>query len=237
MKNYIKTPLLQITNTKLKTVILIGLIAFISCKKEGSPAMYKEDIEINAQPKIAYSTFKKKITSQKALLKKESVRKISDFLYKCINEDIYNYWHKTPWNFNGTTSEPQKGTIACGYFVTNTLSDLGFNIQRIKLAQQPSSVMIKKLCTNIQYFSSVNQLQEYLNKQPDKSVYIIGLDFHTGYVLKDETGSYFLHSNYIKNEGVVKEALTQSSNLKSSKSFMIGSLTANKTLLNEWVNN
>ena len=230
--------MLQITNAKLKTVVLIGLFTLISCNKEGSPTIYKEEIEMNAQPKIAYSAFKKNITAQKALLKKESVSKISDFLYKCINEDIYNYWHKTPWNFNGTTREPQKGTIACGYFVTNTLSDLGFNIQRIKLAQQPSSVMIKKLCTNIQYFSSVNQLQEYLNKQPDKSVFIIGLDFHTGYVLKDESGSYFLHSNYIKNEGVVKEILTQSStNLKSSKSFMIGSLTTNKTLLNEWVNN
>ncbi len=81
MKNYTKIPLIQITNAKLKTVVLIGLIAFISCKKEVSHTIYEEDIEMNVQPEMEYSTFKKNITSQKALLKKEYKIMYSFFYY------------------------------------------------------------------------------------------------------------------------------------------------------------
>lgn len=219
----------------LRIALLLSVVFLISCKEDKQLTTPKKEVEISTQPKIPYAHFKQNVAKEKALLKNEPANKISAFLYDCLNDGIYNYWHKTPWDFNGTSREPQQGTIACGYFVTNTLSDLGFDIQRTKLAQQASSVMIKKLCTDIHYFSSVPKLQEYLNKQPNKSAYIIGLDFHTGYILKDETGSYFLHSNYQKREGVVKEIIAESSNLKSSKSFMIGSLTTNEKLLKQWV--
>jgi hypothetical protein len=159
----------------------------------------------------------------------------SDFLFKTINQGITYYWTGTPWDFNGTTRQPQKGTIACGYFITNVLSDLGFNIQRIKLAQQASSAMIEQLTVDVKRLRSIEELNAYLDAQPINSVFIAGLDFHTGFILKAKDGCYFLHANYINKEGVIKEKIETSAALKSSKSFMIGNLTANTALLDSWI--
>lgn len=131
------------------------------------------------------------------------------------------------------TRQPNEGKIACGYFVTHTLSDIGFRIERARLAQVASGEMIRELCTNIKTFNRFDQLEKYLQTQPDRSVFIIGLDFHTGYIVKDG-GSYFLHSNYIAKEGVVKEPIQTSRALVRNKFFMIGSLSQNKRFINGW---
>src|SRR5690606_26228730 len=127
------------------------------------------------------------------------------FLFEIYNISIPKYWIGTKWDFNGTTRKPNEGTIACGYFVTNILADLGFKIERVKLAQAVSSKMINELCVNIKRFADFNKLKEYIKNQPNYSIFIIGLDYHTGYILKSENKIYFLHSNYIDKEGVVKE--------------------------------
>jgi hypothetical protein len=78
-------------------------------------------------------------------------------------------------------------------------------------------------------------LNGYLAKQPINSIFIIGLDFHTGYIIKTATNCYFFHFNYIRKQGVVKEKIDESQALSANKFFMIGSLTANKDLLRKWV--
>lgn len=185
--------------------------------------------------KVDYNEFKKNVNSHKSLLIKHPAKDIGSYLFKLIDEDIYNYWAGTPWEFYGTTQQPKTGSIACGYFVTNTLTDLGFKINRVGLAEVASGVMIKKLCVGIESFNSLKKLNGYLAKQPVNSVFIIGLDFHTGYVVKTATNCYFFHSSYIKNAGVVMETIDTSPALSTNKFFMIGSLTANENLLRKWV--
>jgi len=160
-----------------------------------------------------------------------TTRKLERF-FSFVNNDIPKYWVGTKWDFNGTTRTPKEGKIACGYFVTNIISDFGMNIRRIFLAQQASSVLIDELCAkgSIQRFNSIDQVKQYLNKRKEKEVFIIGLDFHTGFVIKDDTNNYFLHSNYINQQGVIKEKIEESMALKSSNLFVIGSLTKNKSL-------
>ncbi|PIE50058.1 MAG: hypothetical protein CSA38_05125 [Flavobacteriales bacterium] len=155
-----------------------------------------------------------------------------NLFFSFINQDIPNYWTGTKWDFNGNTRLPQQGKIACGYFITNTLSDFGLKINRIHLAQEPSSKMIKKLCNrkSIRRFADFNQLKKYLSNGLKQEIFIIGLDYHTGFIIKDENNFYFLHSNYIQKEGVVKEKIENSKALHASKSFMIGSLTQNTSL-------
>lgn len=195
----------------------------------------------NAQPavnnEVEYNQFKTGVNTNKNLLSKHPTKDISNYLFKLIDEDIYNYWVGTPWEFYGTTQQPKSGSIACGYFVTNTLTDLGFKINRVGLAEVRSGDMIKKLCVGIESFNSLNKLNGYLAKQPINSVFIIGLDFHTGYIVKTATNCYFFHSSYIKKEGVVREKINTSQALSTNKFFMIGSLTANESLLRKWVTN
>lgn len=104
------------------------------------------------------------------------------------------------------------------------MSDYGFDIKRAYLAQQASSVMIKQLCTDIKYFSKREDLENYILNKEKNQVYIVGLDFHTGFVTRENKDMYFIHSNYINKQGVVKENTTTSKALNASKTFMIGNL-------------
>lgn len=192
-------------------------LIIIGCNKskvESDNDVISEKLEIK---KIPYKEFLMSINKKTAEEKK-------NYLFKFINYDVPNYWMGTPWSFNGTSREPQKSTIACGYFVTNTLTDFGFDINRTYLAQQASSVMIKKLCKNIKYFSRREDLEKYILSENKNQVYIVGLDFHTGFITRDNKDTYFIHSNYIKNKGVVKELTQASQALNASKTFMIGTL-------------
>lgn len=182
---------------------------------------------VTAQTRIPYTDFLKGL----CLTDLTSSEK-KDRFFSFINDDIPKYWAGTGWDFNGTTRSPQNGKIACGYFVTNVLSDFGMKIRRAYLAQQASSIMIKELCdkSSIKKFSNISQVQQYLNNRNEKEIFIVGLDFHTGFIIKDGIDYYFLHSNYINQQGVTKEKLDESSALKSSNLFVIGSLTVNTNL-------
>jgi hypothetical protein len=201
----------------MKYLFCLLCLIIIGCNKskvESDNDVISEKLEIK---KIPYKEFLLSINKKTAEEKKS-------YLFKFINYDVPNYWMGTPWSFNGTSREPQKSTIACGYFVTNTLTDFGFDINRTYLAQQASSVMIKKLCKNIKYFSSREDLEKYILSENKNQVYIVGLDFHTGFITRDNKDTYFIHSNYIKNKGVVKELTQASQALNASKTFMIGTL-------------
>lgn len=222
---------------KFHIAIFLIFLMLLSCKKDKKnfSAEKMVSIEKEQDKKPDYKDFLKSVEKNIAELKNKPELEKANFLYQLISEEIYDYWKGTPWDFNGTTRQPQKGEIACGYFITNTLTDLGFKIERVKLAQAVSSKMISELCIDIKRFSTVDQLEEYLNTQPNNSVFIIGLDFHTGYILKDSTGNFFLHSSYIHRQGVIKEKIRKSVDLNSSKSFMIGNLNYNKSLMQKWI--
>src|ERR1700749_1339754 len=114
-----------------------------------------------ANTKPDYTDFKKSISDHKSHLINHPTKDIRNYLFKLIDEDIYNYWAGTPWEFYGTTRQPKTGSIACGYFVTNTLTDLGFKIDREGLANAVSADMIKKLCVGIKSFHSLSKLNGY----------------------------------------------------------------------------
>jgi hypothetical protein len=197
----------------MKYLSLFIILILFGCKKSDNNVV----IENPETEKITYKEF---LVS----LHKKTKEEKKKYLFKFINYDVPNYWTSTPWSFNGTSREPQKGTIACGYFVTNTLTDFGFDINRTYLAQQASSVMIKKLCSDIKYFSKRKNLEKYILSKDQNQVYVVGLDFHTGFITRENKDTYFIHSNHIKNKGVVKELTNNSQALNASKTFMIGTL-------------
>ncbi|MCX8523228.1 hypothetical protein OF897_04730 [Chryseobacterium formosus] len=197
----------------MKYILLLVFLIIIGCKKSDNKVNV-ENLEIE---KIPYKAF---LVS----LHKKTKEEKKNYLFRFINYDVPNYWMGTPWSFNGTSREPQKGSIACGYFVTNTLTDFGFDINRTYLAQQASSVMIKKLCSDIKYFSKRQDLEKYILNKDKNQVYIVGLDFHTGFITRENKDTYFIHSSYIKDKGVVKESTQTSQALNASKTFMIGTL-------------
>jgi hypothetical protein len=135
------------------------------------------------------------------------------------------YWKGTRWDYNGTSRQPGTGSIACGYFVCHVLSDLGYAIPIRRYATEPSAFMIKRLCYKLRRGAMGPAFFKYLQTAPNNSVHLVGLDFHTGLLLKDRGGHcWLLHSFYRYKVGVVKESAERCDALRMSKSFLIGQL-------------
>lgn len=209
----------------IKSFFILVILSLINC----SSGTKQEII-----PEISYTEFLEGVKSEK-----KDTDNIQSYFFELINEKVPLYWNGTKWAFGGTTLVPKQGTIACGYFITNNLYNLGFEINRFKLAQEPSSYLINELCEKqtIKRFSSINKMYEYIHNQPKNDVFIVGLDFHTGFLTKSENDLFFIHSDYINKEGVKKELAKESRALNASKSFMVGSLLQNEDLLENWKNN
>lgn len=142
-----------------------------------------------------------------------------------ITDSLLPSWYGTEWNFYGTTETPGKGTIACGYFVTTVLRDAGIGLNRIKLSQCASEEMIKKVTRkeSISRFRNKSQ-QEFINEMllKEPGLYIIGLDFHTGFIYHNGKELFFIHSSYASPKKVIREKADQSGVLSASKYKVIG---------------
>lgn len=219
---------------RMTTIISAIILSLSSCFLGTSKTT---TITKDQLPKISYPDFLTEVKTEREKLKDKPLADAKKYFFNLINNKIPEYWKGTPWDFNGVTRKPGEGKIACGYFITNTMVDLGFDIERIKLAQAASSVLIKATCTNIKNYADFDDLKSYLDKADDYSVFIVGLDFHTGYITKEKNDCYFIHSNYINSKGVTKEKIDDSEALNASKTWMIGSISANDEFINNWVKN
>ena len=144
---------------------------------------------------------------------------------KYVSDSLLPCWYGTKWDFNGTTTQPQKGSIACGYFVTTVLQHIGIQLNRTRLAQCPSSILIERTCSNISRYSN-KSLQHFVTEIKAKGfgLYITGLDYHTGFIYNDGTDVYFIHSSYYLPKRVIREKAIESMALRNSKFRMIGKI-------------
>jgi len=188
-----------------------------------------------------YETMKKQIEKKKATLVENhaAIPEIKSFLFSAINDSIIPYWFGTPWDFNGTTEKPGNGMIACGYFVTTVLRDAGFPVQRIKLAQKASSEIINEICKkeSIKWLHELADLEIYLNKTDANGIFILGLDLHVGFVIRENGINYFAHSNYMGKAVVEKQLLRDAQPVLLSQVLVIGNVLENETLLQSWADN
>jgi len=147
-------------------------------------------------------------------------------------------WLGTPWDFHGTAEAPGEGKIACGYFVSTVLKDAGFNVDRYRLAQQPSGNILqtflsKKECSltvGQKYDSFANDLT-----RREQGIYIVGLDSHVAFLVNDGAGFHFIHSSGSRPWCVVDEEKKNAHVLQRSNWRMIGNLTASPQLIRIWL--
>lgn len=176
----------------------------------------------------------------KLLQEHASAEEIAVFFEKTLIERVFPYWYGTEWSFEGHTSVPKKGKIACGYFVSTTLKHLGLNLNRYKLAQQLPLYEAKSLSNDVWVIKgeSWEELRLLFYKKIEQDgVYFIGLDEnHVGYLYRSNNVFYFIHSNYFTGK-VEKEEIDQSIVLKSFFTFYIVPLSTNEVFLNKWLRN
>lgn len=151
---------------------------------------------------------------------------------------IFPYWYGTKWAFYGTTEKPNEGSIACGYFVTTTLRDMGVPIQRVKMAQCASEEMIRSVTSKkyIYHLSNMSlSLFEKRLKEIGQGIYIVGLDNHTGFLFISQQGNFFIHSSGAFPFQVIKEPILTSAILAKSSYRVVGRISADKTFLHHWI--
>jgi len=193
-----------------------------------------------------YSRLKKEISKKRVNLKRrtdineaEKIELAETYISKILIDSVFEYWAGTKWDFNGHTTTPRKGEIACGYYITTPLRDVGVKLNRIKLAQQTASKIIKKLCkpSSIKWFKKREHLDEYLKAIENDEILILGLDNHVGFIFKRNDKHYFAHSNYIGRSGVTKEKLETSRAINASNIYNVGQLTKHKKFIEDWISN
>lgn len=150
------------------------------------------------------------------------------------------FWYGTRYSFYGKTQTPGEGKIACGYFVTTVLEDLGLNVERNKLAQLPSEEMIKTLIgkKSIRRFSGYT-LNDFLVgvKETGTGLYVVGLDTHTGFLLYQNNEMRFIHASGRFPFAVINEQASESIILGKSKYRIIGKLNDDEKVLQNWLSN
>ncbi len=151
---------------------------------------------------------------------------------------IVPHWYGTPWNFYGKTENPPDSSIACGYFVTTTLRHAGVMLDRVALAECASQTMIEKLTDQefmrIYRSASIYKFLEGV-KQTGDGLYIVGLDFHTGFILCEKSKIYFIHSAYIPPDCVTREDASSSPILVHSQYRVTGKISDDMNFIRKWV--
>lgn len=171
-------------------------------------------------------------------LEKANPSKNTKELFLSHFKQLLPFWYGTRYSFFGQTKIPGEGAIACGYFVTTVLENLGIKLDRNRLAQLASEEMIKELVNKelIQRYSgiSINEFLENI-KHSGTGLYIVGLDTHTGFILFENSDIWFIHASGSFPFAVVKETASQSKSLAKSKYRIFGKISDDKKIIENWL--
>ena len=169
----------------------------------------------------------------------EFLEKSRKILRTHLEDDLIPCWYGTEWDFNGISQVPGKGMIACGYFVSTLLRDVGYDLERYKLAQQASLNIVRSLSPKEHRRDwsgiSTSTLAERIQEMKE-GFYVVGLDNHVGFLFHDDDGSvWFIHSSYMDPVAVVRELATDSEPLAASNRYVVGYLESD-WLIRKWLN-
>lgn len=225
----------------MKIIFFPIIFLFVACGNKAKPLPH-QSLQAVATAALNYDSCKKTILllkqKNKADWNKLSIPQKEKIFTNAAVETIIPGWIGTAWDFNGTTETPQKGTIACGYFVTTVLRDAGLPIARIKLAQCASEQLVTTLIQPkyVHRFSNV-AIENFIQsvQQQGYGLYIVGLDNHVGFIYNDGTEIYFIHSTFIGTRNVQKEKAAASWVLRQSKYKVLGKLSGDERVLNKWM--
>lgn len=147
-------------------------------------------------------------------------------LTRLVSERILPAWSGTPWSFSGTAVAPGERPIACGYFVATALEHAGLRVERRSLARQAAEDIIVSLVPPERIIrfrkASVGEFLAAVSAAGD-GVYLVGLDYHIGFLLVRGGRVDFHHSSRVAGE-VVREPAIVSAALATSSYRVVGRL-------------
>lgn len=162
---------------------------------------------------------------------------VSAALARTLLERIVPPWYGTPWSFEGHSETPGSGSVACGYFVSTSLRDVGFRVDRFRLAQgspvsEARSIAIDEAEVRLYRDSSHAGLAQVAARLPD-GAYFVGLSNHVGFLRKDGRTIRFVHSDYVGR--VVADQSVEDAVAFSGESLWVADLSGNRALARSWL--
>lgn len=151
--------------------------------------------------------------------------------------DLIDPWVGTTWEFSGTTQEPGRGAIACGYFVTTLLRDAGLKLERVRLAQLASEYLVRTVAPERRIWrfrkGDVGEVLQKVRQQPERW-FVVGLDLHVGLLLRLDGGEVLMcHSSYLPPGYMICED-AQSAGAMVSRYHVVGALFSDD-LVSTWL--
>lgn len=209
------------------------LLFVVAAPGVASRSSYAERVELAKARQAALSrTWHAATTPQKGARLAEARHEV----LRLIVDDLFPPWYGTAWDFNGTTEVPGEGSIACGYFVTTVLRDAGFHVQRVKLAQQASEKIVQTLVPprSIWRFSNpeISEVLARIRRAGD-GLYVVGLDYHVGFVVHEGERMDFCHSSYL-GDAVVVCAPASADPAFVSRYYVVGKLLTDP-MMESWL--
>lgn len=234
-----------IKHKTLAVIFVLFIFIVNSCNKDSqsnSSHLPKKEVVAKAYPKVLAAIDQRRKSYKKEFYENKSTQllKAQNYLESQLVEEVLPLWLGTEWDYNGTTTTPRSGKIACGYFVTTTLHQVGFQFNRSLLAQQASLYILQSFCKeeNIKRIGHNNTkaLFNYLNNDNNK-IYLCGLDNHVGYIIKQDGQWYAFHASGLPPYQVVKEPLNECPAYLQSQNFFIAPLFKEGYMLSSWILN
>ena len=203
--------------------------------KQAATVPYPQQLQALATQRAALAAQYRQ--ARTAASKAAVLRQARRLLVASLDTAIWPAWYGTPWAFYGTTQVPQQDSIACGYFVTTTLRDAGLRLDRVALAKTTSEKLIQNLTDegHIRRYRMV-PLSQFVRQvqQLGEGLYLVGLDFHVGFLLVKGRQVRFIHSTYLGPGQVVNEEAATSAALRS-RYRVVGRISADPRLLESWL--
>lgn len=223
----------------LLAIVVAGIGFYISPYKYQTPLYrwlyaYSDYKILLSDIKSKQENLKKEYAAAKTKEEKAKVLKNAQQVFEASFEDVCKYWYGTKWSYSGTTQIPGEGKIACGYFVSTVLRDLGYPIDRIKMAQAASETLIRKTVDKkfikVRVKKDFGDFMEEVEEMGD-GIYILGLDTHIGFLFVNGNSTRFIHSSNSLLKGVRNQRAFSSGTIRRSKYRVVGQLQVERWIL------
>lgn len=147
-------------------------------------------------------------------------------LEQILVDELLPEWVGTPWAYAGTASRPGGAEgIACGYLVSTVLRDAGIEVERARLAQQPSEYIVRTLAPpeHIWRFRE-RPVAEVLDRVAleGEGVYVVGLDTHVVFLVHRGDAFSVCHSSKTGPRQVRCEPAAESWSFTHSRYHVVG---------------
>jgi hypothetical protein len=141
---------------------------------------------------------------------------------------LFSAWLGTRWGLGMPQStRPRQGKINCGLFTAVILRDAGFNLDIWKLNRQDTYHGIRSLAPprSIRYLKSLPTARFLATvRKLGPGLFLIGLDFHIGFLRQDERGLRFIHASYVTHRVMDEPAAQAIPILSSKRRVMVGKI-------------